>query len=415
MGRKKRTPEEEARRALISELLSTANITSMADIQELFKETIAEFMENGLESELEEKLGYSKYDYRQKAESGSDNSRNGHSKKMLKTSMGSVEIDVPRDRNGEFEPQILKKNQTSISQDIEEKILSMYAKGMTTADIETHIREIYGLEVSDSTVSRITDKILPIAKEWQQRPLERIYAIVFLDAIHFHVRSEGQIVKKAVYIAIGVNLDGKKDVLGMWVGENESAKFWATVLNNLKNRGVEDIFIACTDNLTGFTAAIEAVFPKTDIQNCIIHQLRNSSKYVSYKDLKALMADLKRVYTAVDEETALSALDDFAAKWDSKYPKISKSWYENWPNLSTYFKFPNELRKLIYTTNAIEGFNRQLRKVTKSKSVFPTDDSLFKMLYLAMMDITKKWTGRRQDWSSIYAQIAIFYEDRLPD
>lgn len=415
MGRKKRTPEEEARRALISELLSTANITSMADIQELFKETIAEFMENGLESELEEKLGYSKYDYRQKAESGSDNSRNGHSKKMLKTSMGSVEIDVPRDRNGEFEPQILKKNQTSISQDIEEKILSMYAKGMTTADIETHIREIYGLEVSDSTVSRITDKILPIAKEWQQRPLERIYAIVFLDAIHFHVRSEGQIVKKAVYIAIGVNLGGKKDVLGMWVGENESAKFWATVLNNLKNRGVEDIFIACTDNLTGFTAAIEAVFPKTDIQNCIIHQLRNSSKYVSYKDLKALMADLKRVYTAVDEETALSALDDFAAKWDSKYPKISKSWYENWPNLSTYFKFPNELRKLIYTTNAIEGFHRQLRKVTKSKSVFPTDDSLFKMLYLAMMDITKKWTGRRQDWSSIYAQIAIFYEDRLPD
>lgn len=415
MGRKKRTPEEEARRALISELLSTANITSMADIQELFKETIAEFMENGLESELEEKLGYSKYDYRQKAESGSDNSRNGHSKKMLKTSMGSVEIDVPRDRNGEFEPQILKKNQTSISQDIEEKILSMYAKGMTTADIETHIREIYGLEVSDSTVSRITDKILPIAKEWQQRPLERIYAIVFLDAIHFRVRSEGQIVKKAVYIAIGVNLDGKKDVLGMWVGENESAKFWATVLNNLKNRGVEDIFIACTDNLTGFTAAIEAVFPKTDIQNCIIHQLRNSSKYVSYKDLKALMADLKRVYTAVDEETALSALDDFAAKWDSKYPKISKSWYENWPNLSTYFKFPNELRKLIYTTNAIEGFNRQLRKVTKSKSVFPTDDSLFKMLYLAMMDISKKWTGRRQDWSSIYAQIAIFYEDRLPD
>jgi len=334
---------------------------------------------------------------------------------MLKTSMGSVEIDVPRDRNGEFEPQILKKNQTSISQDIEEKILSMYAKGMTTADIETHIREIYGLEVSDSTVSRITDKILSIAKEWQQRPLERIYAIVFLDAIHFHVRSEGQIVKKAVYIAIGVNLDGKKDVLGMWVGENESAKFWATVLNNLKNRGVEGIFIACTDNLTGFTAAIEAVFPKTDIQNCIIHQLRNSSKYVSYKDLKALMADLKRVYTAVDEETALSALDDFAAKWDSKYPKISKSWYENWPNLSTYFKFPNELRKLIYTTNAIEGFHRQLRKVTKSKSVFPTDDSLFKMLYLAMMDITKKWTGRRQDWSSIYAQIAIFYEDRLPD
>lgn len=210
-------------------------------------------------------------------------------------------------------------------------------------------------------------------------------------------------------------MDGRKDVLGMWVGENESAKFWAGVLNSLRNRGVEDILIACTDNLTGFSQAIEAVFPKTDIQNCIIHQLRNSSKYVSYKDIKALMADLKKIYTAVDEEAALDALDEFAAVWDSKYPKISKSWYENWPNLSTYFKFPQELRKLIYTTNTIEGFNRQLKKVTKAKSVFPTDDSLFKMLYLAMKDITKKWTGRRQDWSRIYAQLVIYYGDRIPE
>ena len=265
----------------------------------------------------------------------------------------------------------------------------MYAKGMSTSDIEDHIRDIYGLEISDTTVSRITDKVLPVAKEWQQRPLESIYAVVFLDAIHYHVRSEGQIIKKAVYIAIGVNMDGWKDVLGMWVGENESAKFWAGVLNSLRNRGVEDILIACTDNLTGFSQAIEAVFPKTDIQNCIIHQLRNSSKYVSYKDIKALMSDLKKVYTAVDEEAALDALEAFAAAWDSKYPKISKSWYENWPNLSTYFKFSQELRKLIYTTNTIEGFNRQLKKVTKAKSVFPTDDSLFKMLYLVMKDITK--------------------------
>ena len=270
----------------------------------------------------------------------------------------------------------------------------MYAKGMTTSDIETHIRDIYGISVSDSTVSRITDKILPIAKEWQQRPLEPIYAVVFLDAIHYHVRSEGQIVKKAVYIAIGVNLDGRKDVLGMWVGENESAKFWATVLNSLKNRGIEDIFIACTDNLTGFDAAIHAVFPQTEIQNCIIHQLRNSSKYVSYKDLKALMADLKAVYAAVDEQAALDALDAFGERWDKKYPKISQSWRANWANLSTYFKYPQEVRRLIYTTNAIEGFNRQLRKVTKAKSVFPTDDSLLKMLYLAMMDITKK-----MDWA----------------
>ena len=414
MARRRRgeTEEQRARRELISELLSVANVHSMDDIQDLFKETIAEFMQGSLEAELDEELGYEPYDVKNK---NTENSRNGHSKKTLRTSMGKVEIDVPRDRKGDFEPKILPKNQTSISQDMEEKIFSMYAKGMSVSDIEDHIRDIYGLEISDTTVSRITDKVLPAAKEWQQRPLESIYAVVFLDAMHYHVRSEGHIVKKAVYIAIGINMDGKKDVLGMWVGENESAKFWAGVLNSMRNRGVDDILIACTDNLTGFSQAIEAVFPQTDIQNCIIHQLRNSSKYVSYKDLKALMADLKKVYTAVDEESAMSALDDFAAVWDSKYPKISKSWYDNWANLSTYFKFPQELRKLIYTTNTIEGFNRQLKKVTKAKSVFPTDDSLFKMLYLAMKDITKKWTGRRQDWSSIYAQLVIYYGDRIPD
>lgn len=409
---KKRTPKENARRSKIRELLDMSNITSMDDIQNLFKETIAEFMEDGLETELDDELGYSRYDYCNK---NTENSRNGHSSKTLRTSFGDVEVAVPRDRKGEFEPQLLKKNQTSISQDIEEKILSMYAKGMTTGDIEAHIQDIYGVDVSDTTVSRITDKILPVAKEWQQRPLEAVYAVVFLDAIHYHVRSEGHIVKKAVYIAIGIDLDGHKDVLGMWVGENESAKYWATVLNSLRNRGIEDIFIACTDNLCGFSTAIEAVFPKTEIQNCIIHQIRNSSKYVSYKDLKALMADLKAVYAAVDEDAALMALDTFSEHWDKKYPTISQSWRANWANLSTYFKFPQELRRLIYTTNAIEGFNRQLRKVTKAKSVFPTDESLFKMLYLAMMDITKKWTGRRQDWSMIHAQLAIYFEDRMPD
>ena len=329
MSRKNRTPEEKARRAKIRELLQESNISSMEDIQNLFKETIAEFMENGLDAELDEELGYSRYDYRNK---DTDNSRNGHSSKTLKTSFGEVEVSVPRDRKGEFEPQLLKKHQTSISQDIEEKILSMYAKGMTTSDIEAHIRDVYGLEVSDTTVSRITDKILPIAREWQNRPLESVYAVVFMDAIHYHVRSEGQIVKKAVYIAIGVNLDGRKDVLGMWVGENESAKYWATVLNSLKNRGVDDIFIACTDNLTGFSAAINAVFPQTDVQNCIIHQLRNSGKYVSYKDIKKLMANLKAVYAAADETAALSALDDFEGIWGKKYPRIAASWRENWAN-----------------------------------------------------------------------------------
>lgn len=411
MARKNRTPEENARRAKIRELLQESNISSMADIQNLFKETIAEFMKNGLEAELDEELGYSKYDYRSKE---TDNSQNGHSSKKLKTSFGDVEISTPRDRKGEFEPQLLRKNQTSVSQDIEEKILSMYAKGMTTSDIETHIRDIYGVEVSDTTISRITDKILPIVREWQQRPLESIYAVVFMDAIHYHVRSEGQIVRKAVYIAIGIDLEGRKDVLGMWVGENESAKYWATVLSSLRNRGVNDIFIACTDHLTGFSNAINAVFPQTDIQNCIIHQLRNSSKYVSYKDLKQLMADLKAVYAASDEQAALSALDAFEEAWGKKYPRIAASWRENWANLSTYFKFPQEVRRLIYTTNAIEGFNRQLRKVS-AKAVFPTDDSLLKMLYLAMMDITKKWTGRRQDWSVIHAQLAIYYADRMPE
>lgn len=412
MPRRKRSPEENERRAKIRELLLSSNISSMEDIQDLFKETIAEFMESGLEAELDDELGYGRYDYRNK---DTDNSRNGHSSKTLRTSYGDVEVAVPRDRKGEFEPQLLKKNQTSVSQDIEEKILSMYAKGMTTGDIETHIQDIYGIEVSDTTISRITDKILPIAKEWQQRPLEAVYAVVFLDAIHYHVRSEGQIVKKAVYIALGINLDGKKDVLGMWVGENESAKYWTTVLNGLKNRGVEDIFIACTDNLTGFSAAIEAVFPKTEIQNCIIHQLRNSSKYVSYKDIKELMADLRSVYAAVDEPAALDALDAFSTKWETKYPKISRSWRENWANLSTYFKYPQEVRRLIYTTNSIEGFNRQLRKVTKTRSVFPTDDSLFKMLYLAMVDITKKWTGRQRDWSKIHAQLSIYFAERMPE
>ncbi|MCI7419193.1 MAG: IS256 family transposase [Clostridium sp.] len=412
MPRRKRTPEEIARKAKVRELMQELDINDMTDINALFKEFVGDILENGLEAELDDELGYSKYDYRNK---DTDNSRNGHSTKTMKTSFGEVDIAVPRDRKGEFEPQLVRKQQTSLSGDIEEKILSMYAKGMTTRDIDAHIREIYGIEVSDSTVSRITDKILPVVKEWQQRPLEEIYAVVFLDAIHYHVRSEGQIVKKAVYIAIGINMEGIKEVLGMWVGENESAKYWLSILNGLKNRGVEDILIACVDGLTGFDNAIEAVYPKTEIQQCIIHQIRNTTRFVSYKDIKALMADLKRVYAAVDEETALYELEAFGEKWNGKYPKIAQSWEANWPKLSTYFKYPQEVRTLIYTTNAIEGFNRQLRKVTKSKSVFPTDDSLLKMLYLAMMDITKKWTGKRRDWGIIHSQLEVFFADRLPD
>ena len=290
----------------------------------------------------------------------------------------------------------------------------MYAKGMTTSDIEGHIRDIYGISVSDSTISRVADKILPIVKEWQQRPLESIYAVVFMDAVHFHVRSEGQIIKKAVYVAIGVQMDGIRDVLGMWVGENESAKFWLSLLNSLRNRGVEDILIACVDGLTGFTNAIEAVYPKTEIPQCIIHQIRNTTRFISYKDIKELMADLKKVYAAVNEQIALYELDAFDEKWSGKYPKIAISWRNNWANLATYFKYPQEVRTLIYTTNSIENFNRQLRKVTKAKSVFPTDESLLKMLYLAMMDITKKWTGRRKDWGQIHSQLEIYFADKIP-
>ena len=298
MARRRRSPEERERKEKMTSFLKELNVSSVEDVQNLFKELIGNVLENGLDAEMDEELGYSRYDYHNK---NTDNSRNGHSAKNLKTSFGEMELEIPRDRKGEFEPQILKKHQTSISGDIEEKILSMYAKGMTTSDIETHIREIYGISVSDSTISRVTDKILPVVREWQSRPLERLYPIVFMDAIHFHVRSEGQVVKKAVYIAIGINLDGIKDVLGMWVGENESAKFWLSILNGLKNRGVEDIFIACVDGLSGFPNAIGAAYPKTEIQQCIIHQIRNSTKYVSYKDIKTLMADLKSIYAAVSE------------------------------------------------------------------------------------------------------------------
>ena len=416
MPKYKLSPEERAAKAArkekLRELMSEMQVKDMNDINSLFKEMVGDILENGLEAELDEELGYSKYDYRNKDTS---NSRNGYSTKTMKTSFGDVEIAVPRDRNAEFEPQLVKKQQTSLSQDIEEKILSMYAKGMSQNDISAHILEIYGLEVSDSTISRVTDKILPVVKEWQQRPLESIYAVVFMDAIHYHVRCEGRIVKKAVYVAIGINLDGRKEVLGMYVGENESAKYWLSILNGLKNRGVEDILITCIDGLTGFPEAISAVYPNTEIQHCIIHQIRNSTKYVSYKDIKALMADLKKVYAAVDEETALYELDNFAEKWDSKYPKISISWRNHWVELSTYFKYPQSVRTLIYTTNSIENFNRQLRKVTKSKAVFPNDDSLMKMLYLAQSDITRKWTGRRKDWGSIRSQLDIYFAERLPE
>ena len=402
MARKKDSPQKAALREMMGNYLKENNVTVKdgTDVNSIMRDMMSIILEGALDQEMDEELGYSKYDYRNK---DTDNSRNGHSQKTMHTSYGDMEIGIPRDRKGEFEPQIVKKYQNTVTQDMEEKIISMYAKGMTTNDIE----------ISDSTISRITDKTLPLVKEWQERPLEEIYAVVFMDAIHYHVRNEGRIVKRAVYIAIGIDMEGHKDVLGMYVGQNESAKFRLSILNGLKKRGVEDILIACVDGLTGFPQAIEAVFPETEIQQCIIHQIRNTTKFVSYKELKPLMADLKRVYAAPTEEIALAELDSFDEKWSGKYPKIAKSWKDNWANLSTYFKYPEAVHRLIYTTNAIEGFNRQLRKVTKSKTVFPSDESLLKMLYLVMIDITKKWRGHRQDWGQIHSQLEMFFEERL--
>lgn len=404
--RRKLSPE---RKEFINGLLEHYQPSDAHDVQEMLKDLLGDTLQGMLEAEMDEKLGYSKYDYKNKE---TDDSRNGYSPKTVTSSMGPIELDIPRDRKGEFEPQIVKKNQTDIS-DIEDQVLSMYAKGMTTRDISTHLRDVYGVDASAEMISHMTDRILPIAKEWQNRPLERKYAIVFMDAVHFHVREDNRTVKKAVYVAIGTRLDGTREVLGMWIGGNESAKYWLGVLNEIKNRGVEDIMIVSVDGLTGFGDAINAVFPKAEIQRCIVHQIRYSTKFISYKDIKPFMKDLALVYKANTEELALGALDDLDEKWGSKYPSSIASWRKNWPQLSTYFKYPSEIRKIIYTTNSIENFNRQLRKVTKARTIFPTDDSLFKILYLAMMDITKKWTGKSWDWGQTLDQLCIYFGDRI--
>jgi putative transposase len=403
---RKLTPE---RKAFINGLLEHYRPETVQDVQEMLKDLLGDTLQGLLEGEMEDELGYSKYDY---ANKDTDNSRNGYSKKNVVSSMGEIGLDIPRDRKGEFEPQIVKKNQTDIS-NIEDQVLSMYAKGMTTRDISDHLKTVYGVDASAEMISKMTDRILPIAKEWQNRPLDRKYAIIFMDAIHYNVRQDNAIVKKAVYVAIGIKLNGSKEVLGMWVGGNESAKYWLGVLNEIKNRGVEDIMIVSVDGLTGFGDAIHAVFPQTEIQRCIVHQIRYSTKFISYKDIKPFMADLKRVYQATTEEIALQELDSLENKWGGKYPNSIASWRNNWPQLSTYFKYPPELRKIIYTTNSIENFNRQLRKVTKSKTIFPTDDALFKMLYLSMVDITKKWKGRPWDWGKILEQLCIYFDGRI--
>ena len=407
MARQRKLSPE--RKAFINSLLEHYQPSDANDVQEMLKDLLGDTLQGMLEAEMDEKLGYSKYDYQNKQ---TDDSRNGYSKKTVTSSLGDIDLDIPRDRKSEFEPQIVKKNQTDIS-NIEDQVLSMYAKGMTTRDISSHLKSVYGVDASAEMISRMTDRILPIAKEWQSRPLEKKYAVVFMDAIHFHVRQDSQTVKKAVYVAIGIKLNGRKEVLGMWIGGNESAKYWLGVLNEIKNRGVEDIMIVSVDGLTGFGDAINAVFPKAEIQRCIVHQVRYTTKFVNYKDLKPFVKDLKTVYQAATEEQALENLDEFETIWGKKYPSSVASWRNNWAQLATYFKYPQEIRKIIYTTNSIENFNRQLRKVTKSKSIFPTDDALFKSLYLAMCDITENWTGAGWNWGQTLDQLCIYFGDRI--
>ena len=375
----------------------------------MLKDLLGGTIQTMLEAEIEDNLGYSKHNYKEKI---TNNSRNGHSNKTVRSEYGTIDLDIPRDRNGEFEPQIIPKRQREIT-GIEGQILSLYSKGMSNRDIEDHLQNLYGVDVSPTMISKITDKILPEIREWQSRQLEDVYPIVFMDAIHYSVRKEGIVVKKAVYISIGINKYGEKEVLGFWVGKNESSKFWLNILNELRNRGVQDILIISVDNLKGFSESIKSTFPLTEIQKCIVHQIRNSTRYISYKELKEFTSDLKKVYNAITLEQAENNLLLFEEKWGKKYMAVVKSWRDNWLELTTYFKYDQSIRKLIYTTNHIENFNHQLRKFTKTKTSYPTDDSLLKSIYLSMKEITKKWTGKIPNWGEIYSQLSIYFEGRI--
>jgi putative transposase len=393
----------------LKELIRERNLVTADDVQNMLKDMFAETLQEMLEGELDSELGYAKNGDKP---DGSTNRRNGHSGKKVRSNYGELDLTVPRDREGEFEPIIIRKNQKEVP-GIEEQIIALYAKGVSVRDIQAHLNQLYGIEVSPTLISNVTNRIMPLIRDWQSRPLQKVYAAVFLDAIYFKVKQEGHIVNKAAYMVIGIDLDGCKDVLGMWIGEHETSKFWLTVLNELKNRGVEDILICCVDNLIGFSDAISACFPETEIQKCIVHQIRNSIRYVSYKDTKKLLSDLKPVYTAPSEQAGLDALADFEALWGVKYPLVVQSWRNNWPEIATFFKYPPELRKIIYTTNMIESYHRQLRKVTKGKSVFPSDEALLKMLYLVTQDVMLKWTGRIHNWGQILLQLSVFFPNKV--
>ena len=367
----------------------------------LLQEMINSILEGEMEGHLDED------------ERSSGNRKNGKSKKLLKTSSGNIEVSTPRDRLSSFEPEIVKKRETIMAQSLEDKIIGLYSIGTSLRDISAHIRETYDTDISATTLSAITDKVIPLVKEWQQRPLEDLYCIVWLDAMFYKVKEEGRTQTRCVYNILGINKDGKKEVLGMYVSHSEGANFWLGVINDLKQRGVEDILIACIDNLKGFDEAIRTIYPKTDVQTCVVHQIRNSIKYIASKDQRTFMNELKPVYRAVSEPQALDEMAKLKAKWEKKYPMVIGSWERNWPKLSTYFKYPASIRRLIYTNNTIEGYHRQIRKVTKNKGVFTSDMALLKLIYLATDRISQKWTMPLQSWGATATQLKIIFAERM--
>jgi len=369
----------------------------------VFTPLLKEFLEEALDGELEAHID----------EEEVPNRKNGKGKKQVKTPVGNIDIATPRDRNGTFEPEMIPKRHKTLGVDLDRQIIALYARGASYGDIRDHLTDMYGLDVSPATISRVTDKILPLLQEWRNRPLERVYPFVWLDAIHYKVRHEGRVVNRAVYCIIGLNQEGYKDLIGMYIGDHEGAKFWLQVLTDLQNRGVEDIFIASIDNLNGFAEAIESIFPQTEVQLCVVHQIRNSQKYLSYKDVKPFMKDLQGVYKATTKEQAERNLEQLAVNWQQRYPKVIESWRKNWPRLSGYFHYNKDIRRIMYTTNIIEGFHRQLRTVTKSKGAFQSEDALMKLLFLVQENICAKWNKPVHNWNQTLAQLSIIFADRL--
>ena len=417
MARKNKEPVHhvqmtEGKRQIIQQLLQEYDIETAEDIQDALKDLLGGTIKEMMEAEMDDHLGYEKSERVDRSEVS--NYRNGTKKKQVNSSYGSMTIDVPQDRESTFEPQVVKKRQKDISA-IDNKIIAMYAKGMTTRQISETLMDIYGFEASEGFISDVTDKILPQIEEWQNRPLDDVYPVIYIDAIHYSVRDNGIIKKLAAYVILGINLDGRKEVLTIEVGQNESSKYWLGVLNNLKNRGVNDILIICADGLTGIKEAIATAFPNTEYQRCIVHQVRNTLKYVSDKDRKPFAADLKKIYAAPNADRAEQIRDDVMNKWSEKYPNAMKSWVVNWDAITPIFKFSSDVRKVIYTTNAIESLNSTYRKLNRQRSVFPSDQALFKALYLATFEATKKWTMPMRNWGQVYGELSIMYEGRLPD